>query len=319
MTDIWNKQFEQYNTLINSSYTNEDFLLTGKMDLLHKSLSISPKITFNKLDKISKDDTPLTSSAELLFKYKLSSKTYFSILNKENENVFNFNFPIIRKVYLNGKVNFNEDEKKKNTPSEFYIHFDLNNSKSFTGLNLLEYNIRKSIIPNVFALYYIQNQILYEKNITYGIFSGYSIPKKSFKFHKLLLGLKGEKVNTIFDISFDKNLKDETKFDKIIKLRSFVDLNTLFKLGGDTEYNTNLEMFNSRLLFTYNPKKNTVIKGKYEKNDSLITLCISHQFRGLLKLGITGKFNFIDNDSLFKIPKFKSKYGYSIEINDTVI
>ena len=113
MTDIWNKQFEQYNSLINSSYTNEDFLLTGKIDLLHKSLSISPKITFNKLDKVSKDDTPLTSSTELLFKYNLSSKTYFSILNKESENVFNFNFPIIKKVYLNGKLNFNEDEKKK--------------------------------------------------------------------------------------------------------------------------------------------------------------------------------------------------------------
>ena len=319
MTDIWNKQFEQYNSLINSSYTNEDFLLTGKIDLLHKSLSISPKITFNKLDKVSKDDTPLTSSTELLFKYNLSSKTYFSILNKESENVFNFNFPIIKKVYLNGKLNFNEDEKKKNTPSQFYIHFDLNNSKSLTGINLLEYNIKKSLIPNVFALYYIQKSILYGKNINYGFFSGYSIPKKNFKFHKLLLGLKGEKINTIFDISFDKNIKDETKFDTILKLRSFVDLNTVFKLGGDTEYNANDEIFNSRLLFTYNPKKNTVIKGKYEKNDSLITLCISHQFRGLLKFGLTGKFNFIDNDSFFNLPKFKSKYGFSIDLNDTVI
>lgn len=319
MTDIWNKQFEQYNSLINSSYTNEDFLLTGKIDLLHKSLSISPKITFNKLDKVSKDDTPLTSSTELLFKYNLSSKTYFSILNKESENVFNFNFPIIKKVYLNGKLNFNEDEKKKNTPSQFYIHFDLNNSKSLTGINLLEYNIKKSLIPNVFALYYIQKSILYGKNINYGFFSGYSIPKKYFKFHKLLLGLKGEKINTIFDISFDKNIKDETKFDTILKLSSFVDLNTIFKLGGDTEYNANDEIFNSRLLFTYNPKKNTVIKGKYEKNDSLITLCISHQFRGLLKFGLTGKFNFIDNDSFFNLPKFKSKYGFSIDLNDTVI
>lgn len=319
MTDIWNKQFEQYNSLINSSYTNEDFLLTGKIDLLHKSLSISPKITFNKLDKVSKDDTPLTSSTELLFKYNLSSKTYFSILNKESENVFNFNFPIIKKVYLNGKLNFNEDEKKKNTPSQFYIHFDLNNSKSLTGINLLEYNIKKSLIPNVFALYYIQKSILYGKNINYGFFSGYSIPKKNFKFHKLLLGLKGEKINTIFDISFDKNIKDETKFDTILKLSSFVDLNTIFKLGGDTEYNANDEIFNSRLLFTYNPKKNTVIKGKYEKNDSLITLCISHQFRGLLKFGLTGKFNFIDNDSFFNLPKFKSKYGFSIDLNDTVI
>ncbi len=319
MTDIWNKEFEQYNTLINSTYTNDDFLLTGKLDLLHKSLSISPKITFNKLDKISKDETPLTSSAELLFKYKLSSKTYFSILNREHENVFNFNFPIIKKVYLNGKVNFNEDEKKKNTPSEFYIHLDLNNSKSLTGINLLEYNISKSIIPNVFALYYIQKNILYGKNVNYGFFSGYSFPKKYFKFHKLLFGLQGEKVNTILDISFDKNIKDEKIFDKTIKLRSFVDLNILFKLGGDTEYNTNLEIFNSRLFFTYNPKKNTIIKGKYEKNDSLITLCISHQFRGLLKFGITGKFNFIDYDSFFTLPKFKSKYGFSIEINDTVI
>ena len=34
---------------------------------------------------------------------------------------------------------------------------------------------------------------------------------------------------------------------------------------------------------------------------------------------ITGKFNIINNDSLFKFPSFKSKFGFNIDLNETVI
>ena len=319
VSDVWNKQFEQYENLINASYTKEDFLLTGKMDLLNKSLSTTSKLKINKINNENKEDTPLSTSTELIIRYNYSQKTYFSLTNNKDINIINFNFPVFRKIFLSGKMPFNNNEKEETKPSSFYLNFDLNNSNSLTGINLLEYHLKKSIIPNVIALYYIQKSKLYGKNISYGLYSGYSILKNYFKFYKCLFTLKGEKINTIFDISFDRNKNDEKLYDKTLSLKTFVDVNKLYKLGGDTKYNTSEEKVDTRLFFNYNPKKYTVIKGKYENNDNSISLSICQQFRGLMKFNITGKFNIINNDSLFKFPSFKSKFGFNIDLNETVI
>ena len=48
MNEIWKKQFEKYNNLINSSFTEDDFLLTGKINIFGKSMTISSKYKINK-------------------------------------------------------------------------------------------------------------------------------------------------------------------------------------------------------------------------------------------------------------------------------
>ena len=36
MSEVWKKQFEKYDSLINSSFTQDDFLLTGKINVFEK-------------------------------------------------------------------------------------------------------------------------------------------------------------------------------------------------------------------------------------------------------------------------------------------
>ena len=56
----------------------------------------------------------------------------------------------------------------------------------------------------------------------------------------------------------------------------------------------------------------------------MLFLNIVHNFRGLIKLGITGKFTTIplkesEKTSSVSIPCFKSKFGFNIDINEILL
>ena len=63
--------------------------------------------------------------------------------------------------------------------------------------------------------------------------------------------------------------------------------------------------------------------GKWDDKDKSIMFKMNHNFRGLLKLGITGKFTPVEGDKkegrFFKIPPFKTKTGISIDISEPQI
>ena len=63
--------------------------------------------------------------------------------------------------------------------------------------------------------------------------------------------------------------------------------------------------------------------GKWDDKDKSIMFKINHDFRGLLKLGITGKFTSIGGDKnegrFLKIPTLSKKAGISIDISEPLI
>jgi len=63
--------------------------------------------------------------------------------------------------------------------------------------------------------------------------------------------------------------------------------------------------------------------GKWDDKDKSIMLKMNHDFRGLFKLGIVGKFTPGEENKkenkFFKIPSFKTKTGISINISESLI
>ena len=63
--------------------------------------------------------------------------------------------------------------------------------------------------------------------------------------------------------------------------------------------------------------------GKWDDKDKSIMFKMNHDFRGLLKLGIVGKFTPVEGDnkgkSFCKIPSFSTRTGISIDISEPLI
>ena len=327
MSEVWKKQFGKYDSLINSSFTLDDFLLTGKINIFDKSMKVSTKYKINKTKNESGEDGPLISSSEVSFSHKLFSKMSYTITQKQDTTSLNINYPLLKKglsnLFLSVKTSFNNCEKLTELPSEIKFNYSNENENSLGGLCFEKYDPLKTIIPEIISLYYIKKGILFNKNVYGGVYSGFSIHKKHFKYNKIYCGCDGEKIRTIIDFIIEKN-KDERQNDKIISVRSDVKLSNTLIVGGDTQYKTDEKKLNTRLFFNYNPTFDTKIKGKWEDKDKSVSINIVKSFRGLLKLGITGKFTTISKEeseksSSFSIPCFKSKFGFNIDIDEAFV
>ena len=327
MSEVWKKQFEKYDSLINSSFTQDDFLLTGKINVFDKSMTVSSKYKINKIKNKSTEDGPLISSSEVSFSHKLFSLISYTITQKQDITSLNINYPLLKKGLSNlslvANTSFNNSEKITQLPSEIKLNYSNEKNNILTGLCFEKYDPYNNIIPEIFSLYYIKKGILLNKNVYGGIYSGFSLHKKFFKYNKFFFGCNGEKIRTIVDFIIEKN-KDESQNDKIISVKSDVKLNPMLFAGGDTQYKTNENKLNTRLFFNYNTHFDSKIKGKWEDKDKSVSLNIVHSFRGLIKLGITGKFTTIplkesEKTSSFSIPCFKSKFGFNIDINEILL
>ena len=327
MSEVWKKQFEKYDSLINSSFTLDDFLLTGKINVFDKSMKVSSKYKINKTKNESTEDGPLISSSEVSFSHKIFSTISYTITQKQDITSLNINYPLFKKglsnLILSANTSFNNCEKLTELPSEIKLNYSNENKNTLGGLCFEKFDPIKSIIPEILSLYFIKKGILLNKNVYGGIYSGFSLHKKYFKYNKFYFGCDGEKIRTIIDLIIEKN-KDERQNDKTISVRSDVKLSKTLIVGGDTQYKTNEKKLNTRLFFNYNPTFDTKIKGKWENKDKSISLNIVHSFRGLLKLGITGKFTTIPKEesekiSSFSIPLFKSKFGFNVDIDEIFV
>ena len=327
MSEVWKKQFEKYDSLINSSFTQDDFLLTGKINVFDKSMTVSSKYKINKIKNKSTEDGPLISSSEVSFSHKLFSLISYTITQKQDITTLNINYPLLKKGLSNlslvANTSFNNSEKITQLPSEIKLNYSNEKNNTLAGLCFERYDFFNNIIPEILSLYYIKKGILLNKNVYGGIYSGFSLHKKFFKYNKFFFGCNGEKIKTIVDFIIEKN-KDESQNDKTISVKSDVKLSKTLIVGGDTQYKTDENKLNTRLFFNYNPTFDTKIKGKWEDKDKSVSINIVKSFRGLLKLGITGKFTTISKEeseksSSFSIPCFKSKFGFNIDIDEAFV
>lgn len=219
-------------------------------------------------------------------------------------------------------MNTNEDEMSADLKAHLRYHYKAN---SLISVGIEDYKHGKGKIPNQLSLYALQS---YKKdnamNIFGGFYSSYLLKERYLNFHKFLLSYSNRKFNSLlsFNLTKDNDKETKTPFTKNISLKVFNSVSDKVILGGDIDCNITKNIITRRLFVNYALDENTFLKSKWEDSDKSFTLTLHQSFRDLIKFSLSGKFNFVRNDydkSHCSIPRLKSKFGMSIELNQAII
>jgi len=320
--EFWEDQSKFYKNILNSYYTYDDFLLSGKINIRDKNIKIKTKYILNKINKEDNEketENLLSSKKEISFSHKFNEKFQYSISQKSQNiffdsllNLFNSKLGQIslltnlKLLKENNNNNNNENEKFLINPKLLYQY------KNHTCLNIgiENYDIKdkNKSIDNL-TFYFLRGIQLNDGMIVYGGFNaGFSILKKIIKFHKYSLVFKNNFFNLLFNLNLKKNKDDIKKIDKDLNLNFDMKINNKFSIGGDTNFDGIGNGINTRLFCNYNITPETLIKSKWENKDKNFSFCLLHDFRGLIKFGITGKIN----------SNFKTKFGFNVDVDETL-
>ena len=315
--EFWEDQQKNYKNTLNSYYTYDDFLLSGKIQIRDKPIIIKSKYFINKIEKENENENSITTKKELTLTHKLHEKFSYSISQKSKNiffnsllNLFNTKFgqiSLITNLNLINEKNNNEYEKIIFNPKFLY---QFKNHTCF-NLSLDEYDLKskEKSIDN-FSFYFLRGIQLNDGMIVYGgLNCGISILKKIIKYHKFSLIFKNNFFNLLFNLNLKKNKDNIKKIDKDLNLNFDMKINNKITIGGDTNLDgKNENGINTRLFCNYNISPETLIKSKWENKDKSFSFCLLHDFRGILKFGISTKIN----------SNFQPKFGINLNIDETL-
>ena len=320
--EFWEDQQKNYKNILNSYYTYDDFLLSGKIQIRDKPIIIKTKYFLNKIDKENEKDSEnsLVSKKELTLSHKLHEKFSYSISQKSNNiffksflNLFNTKFGQISLItnlkLLNEKNNNNNNEYEKIIINPKFLYQFKNHTCFNLSLDEFDLKTKNKSLDNI-SFYFLRGIQLNDGMIVYGgLNCGVSILNKIIKYHNYSLIFKNNFFNLLFNLNLKKNKDNIKKIDKDLNLNFDMKINNKITIGGDTNLDgINENGINTRLFCNYNISPETLIKSKWENKDKSFSFCLLHDFRGILKFGITGKVN----------SNFHPKFGINLNIDETL-
>lgn len=225
------------------------------------------------------------------------------------------------------------DEKEESYSLSALVKYSYGNCTNLM-VGIDGYDHAKGERPNILSVHCAHGRNLANGINVYGaVIAGYLLKEKQLKYQRTVLAGR----NSFFDVMLEYNIdkieqsisdvsmsteNPSVNFKKTIGLAIVTNLSPHFTVGGDTEFKINDHLLTNRLFTNFQLSNETILKTKWEDTDKSVTLSLSHCFRGLLTLGMTGKFNMVknDNDSCkCLLPKIRSKLGFSLEILDSFI
>ena len=154
-----------------------------------------------------------------------------------------------------------------------------------------------------------------------GLFMHYSLNEKYVKNANLNFDISNSYLTTKFNLGFDKKNKS-AKTDKNLKINGEIKVSDKLSLGTEIDYNKEQKGTKVQLFTKYIIDQFTDFFGKWDDKDKSILFKMNHDFRGMFKLGITGRFTPVEGEKKegkFKIPHFTTKTGISLDISEPVI
>ena len=122
-------------------------------------------------------------------------------------------------------------------------------------------------------------------------------------------------------MGFDKKNKS-AKTDKNLKINGEIKVSDKLSLGTEIDYNKEQKGTKVQLFTKYIIDQFTDFFGKWDDKDKSILFKMNHDFRGIFKLGITGRFTPVEGEKKegkFRIRPFTTKTGISLDISEPVI
>ena len=296
------------------------------------NLSIGGKIVFNdfKIDLSSKyilnhdpEANLLNPSSILSFSHQLTPWMKYSLKEHKGALKFITSMSPVTNFLLSTKFDIDNTEKTTSTPVNIMAKYNFKNNL-ILQLGIKDYNLVKEKIPTNFCASIYKPLNLWGNNkLGAGIFMNYSLNEKLLKKCNFTFDISNTYLKTIINFSNSKKNKSSPA-EKNLKINGEIKVSDKLSMGTEVNYNNTGSRGTKIQLFTkYIIDQFTDFMGKWDDKDKSIMFKMNHNFRGLLKLGITGKFTPVEGDKkegrFFKIPTFSTKTGISIDISEPLI
>lgn len=295
-------------------------------------LSIGGKIVFNdfKINLYSKyilnrdpETNQLNPSSVLSFSHQLTPWMKYSLKEQKGTLKFITSMSPITNFLLSTKIDLDNTEKTTSTPINAMAKYNFNNNLTLQ-LGIKDYNLIKEKIPTqIYGGIYKPLNLWGNNKFGAGIYMNYSLNEKFLKNYNFKFDISNTYLKTI--INFTNNKKNKSSQpEKNLKINGEIKVSDKLSLGTEVNYNNTGSRGTKVQLFTkYVFDQFTDFLGKWDDKDKSIMFKMNHNFRGLFKLGIAGKFTPVEGDKkegrFFKMPPFSTKTGISIDISEPLI
>ena len=296
-----------------------NFSIGGNIVFNDFKINLSSKYILNR----DPETNLLNSSSILSFSHQLTPWMKYSLKEHKGALKFMTSMSPISNFLLTTKFELDNTEKTTSTPINVMAKYNFNNNL-ILQLGIIDYNLIKEKIPSNFCAGIYKPLNLWGNNkLGAGIFMNYSLNEKLFKKFNFAFDISNTYLKTIVNFSNSKKNKS-SQAEKNLKINGEIKVSDKLTMGTEVNYNNTGSKGTKIQLFTkYAIDQFTDFFGKWDDKDKSIMFKMNHNFRGLLKLGIIGKFTPVESDKkegrFFKIPPFKTKTGISIDISEPQI
>ena len=296
------------------------------------NFSIGGKIVFNdfKINLYSKymlnldPDTNLLNSSSLIsFSHQINPWMKYSLKEQKGALKFCTSMSPITNFLLTTKVDLDNTEKTTSTPIDIIAKYNFKNNLSLQ-LGIKDYNLIREKFPTNFCAGLSKPFNLWGNNkLNTGFFLNYSLSDKFLKNCNCNFDISNTYLKTMLNWSFNKKNKSGQS-EKNLKINGEIIVNDKLSMGTEINYSnigsrgTKIQLFTKYIIDQF-----TDFMGKWDDKDKSIMFKMNHDFRGLIKLGIVGKFSPVEGDKkegrFCKIPPFRTKTGISVDISEPLI
>jgi hypothetical protein len=294
--------------------------------------SIGGKIVFNdfKINLYSKyilnrdPETNLLNPSSLIsFSHQVTPWMNYSLKEQKGALKFCTSMSPINNFLLTTKIDLDNTEKTTSTPIDIIAKYNFKNNLALQ-LGIKDYNLIKEKIPTKFCAGISKSFNLWGNNkLNTGILMNYSLNEQFLKNCNFNFDISNTYLKTMLNWNFNRKNKS-SQGEKNLKINGEIKVSDKLSMGTEINYSNTENRGTKIQLFTkYIIDQFTDFMGKWDDKDKSIMFKMNHDFRGLLKLGIVGKFTPVEGDnkgkSFCKIPSFSTRTGISIDISEPLI
>ena len=296
-----------------------DFSIGGKISFNDFKINLYSKYILN----YDRDNNLLSPSSLIHFSHQVCPWMKYSIKEQKGALKFCTSMSPITNFLLTANIDFDDTKKTTSTPTDIIAKYNFKNNLALQ-LGIKEFNLIKEKIPTKFLAGVSKPFNLWGNNkLNTSILMNYSLSEKFFKNVKVCFDISNPYLKTMLNWSTSKKNKSSIS-EKNLKINGEIKVSDRINLGTEINYNnmgprgTKIQLFTKYIIDQF-----TDFMGKWDDNDKSIMFKMNHDFRGLIKLGITGKFTPVNGEKnegkFFKMPSFSTKTGISIDISESVI
>jgi len=296
-----------------------DFSIGGKIVFNDFKINLYSKYILNR----DQETNVLIPSSLTTFSHQVTPWIKYSLKHHKGALKLCTSMSSFTNFLLSSKIDIDNTEKPTSTPIDIIAKYNLKN-ELVLQLGIKDYDLIKEKMPsNICAGISKPFKLWGNNKLNTSIIMNYSIYEKYLKNCNFCLGINNSYLKTLLNCNYNRKNKS-SQSEKELKINGEIKVSNKLSMGTEINYSNSGSRGTKIQLFTkYIIDQFTVFMGKWDDKDKSIMLKMNHDFRGLFKLGIVGKFTPGEENKkenkFFKIPSFKTKTGISINISESLI